>query len=93
MGILDSIKCALIEFFNFLIEHVLNNILSLIAAVIGFLPSLPINSSPLDWGVFGNAVGYFLPIGTMVQHFVLMLSLMALWYSYEHIMRWIKMIK
>lgn len=93
MGIFDAVKCALIEFCNLLIEHILNNVLAIIAGLINLLPSLPIKNEPLDWGPFGGAVGYFLPIGTMVQHFVLMLTLVLVWYAYEYVMRWIKMIK
>ncbi|GAB0171937.1 hypothetical protein LSPCS325_53740 [Lysinibacillus sp. CTST325] len=93
MGIFDSIKCALIELCNLLIEHVLNNLLSAIAWVIGLLPSFPIENEPLQWGEFGKSLGYFFPLGTMAQHFVLMLTVIAIWYAYEYIMRWIKMIK
>lgn len=93
MGVFDSIKCALIELINMLIEHVLNNTLSMIALIIGVLPSLPIPIEPINWGAFGVAIGYFIPIGTLAQHFTLMLALMILWYSYEYIMRLIKMIK
>lgn len=93
MAVFDAIKCALIEVANALIDHVLNNILSMIAAIIGILPKMPIPIDPLNWGNFGSSLSYFIPISTMIQHFVLMLGLMVLWYSYEYIMRLIKMIK
>lgn len=92
-GILNAIKCALIEFANMLIEHVLNNILAMVILIIGVLPTFPIPINPINWGDFGVAIGYFIPIGTMAQHFTLMLALMIIWYSYEYIMRLIKMIK
>lgn len=93
MAVFNAIKCALIEFCNILIEHVLNNILNAIAAVISILPKMPIPIDPLNWGDFGKYLAYFIPVGTMVQHFTLMLGLMLVWYSYEYIMRLIKMIK
>lgn len=93
MGVLDSIKCALIEVLNMFIEHVLNNVLRLIAWLIGLLPSLPLPNVELVWGEFGSAVGYFIPVGTLVSHFSMMLVLVIVWYGYEYIMRWIKMIK
>lgn len=93
MGVFNAIKCALIDIVNALIEHVLNNILSMISTIIGILPQMPIPVEPLNWGDFGNSLAYFIPIGTLVQHFTLMLGLMILWYSYEYIMRLIKMIK
>lgn len=93
MGVLDSIKCALIEIINMFTESVLQKIINAIAWIIGLLPSFPIENEPLQWGEFGKAIGYFLPIGTLLQHFLLMLALMIIWYSYEYIMRWVKMIK
>lgn len=89
----DTIKCVLIEFTNMLIEHILNNILTMIATIVSFLPKIPISPEPMNWGPFGSAIGYVIPIGQMAQHFVLMLGLVAIWYSYEYIMRLIKMIK
>lgn len=93
MSFFNAVKCALIEFANMLIEHVLNNFLSMIALIIGLLPSLPLPQNNLVWGDFGRSIGYFIPLGTMAQHFTLMLALMIIWYSYEYIMRLIKMIK
>lgn len=93
MGVLDAIWCALVKIINLVTEFVIDNILGAIAWTIGLLPSLPIKAEALDWGPFGNSIGYFLPVGTMAQHFVLMLGLMALWYAIETLMRWAKTIK
>lgn len=94
MGIFNALKCALIEFANMLIEHVLNNILSAIAFVIDLLPSVDFyEDSTFEMGEFGRSIGYFVPVGTMMQHFVIMLGLLLIWFSWEYVMRWIKMIK
>ena len=93
MGILNSVKCALIEVMNVFIEHVLNNVLAAIGAIVGLLPSLPLPDVRLEWGQFGSAIGYFLPVGTMIGHFALMVALVGVWYSYEYIMRLLRMIK
>lgn len=93
MDILQMIKCALIEFFNMIIDHILNNALSIIEFLIGLLPSLPLPTPSLIWGEFGVMIGYFVPVGSLVKHFTLMLSLVSVYYAYEYIMRWIKMIK
>lgn len=93
MGIFEMIWCALVRFINALSEHVLQKIIDGVAWAIGLLPSLPLKAEPMDWGLFGASVGYFLPVGTMAQHFVIMLSIVALWYAVETIMRWIKMVK
>lgn len=90
---LDTIICALTKFLNFISENILQKIIDSIGWIIGLLPSLPFEFSPIPWGDFGKSLGYFIPISTMVQHFVMMLVLMALWYGIEYAMRWIKMIK
>ena len=93
MGVLDAVWCALVKIINLVVEFVIDNVLGAIAWVIGLLPKLPVDAQPLDWGLFGDSIGYFLPIGTMAQHFVLFLGLMALWYAVETILRWTKTIK
>lgn len=93
MDILTPIWCALVKFWNAIQEHILQNAIDLIAWIISLLPSLEIGNEQLQWGEFGNAIGYFIPVATMVQHFTFMLGIMAIWYSYEYIMRWVKMIK
>lgn len=93
MGIFDAIWCAIVKVVNEVSEQVLQRVIDGIAWVIALLPSLPIGNEPLPWGDFGRSVGYFIPISTMVQHFVLMLAIMIVWYGVEYAMRWIKMIK
>lgn len=93
MGIFDMIWCALVKFVNMLSENVLQHVINAIAWVIGLLPSLPFAFPEVPWGDFGKSVGYFIPIGTIIQHFVMMLALVVIWYGVEYVMRWIKMIK
>lgn len=93
MGILNAVMCALIKVWNLIQDHLIETLVNLIAGALDLLPSIPIESEELVWGEFGRAIGYFLPISTMLQHFTLFLGLMLVWYSYEYIMRLIKMIK
>lgn len=93
MGILNAIRCALIEFVNMFIEHVLDNILNVIAFIVGLLPPMPLPDVRLEWGEFGQAVGYFVPVSTLIGHFALFLAIYGIWTSYEYIMRLIKLIK
>lgn len=93
MSILYAIFCALIKFVNVLIDYVLDTILATIGWIIALLPSFPVLFKPIEWGDFGNAVGYFLPVSEMVLHFSLMLTLIVVWYSVQHIMRLIRLIK
>lgn len=93
MGVFNAIKCALIELANMFIDHVLNNVLGAITFIIELLPSINFFGDAQPMGEFGVFMGYFIPVGTMLQHFTLMLGLLVIWYSYEYVMRWIKMIK
>lgn len=90
---LDNLLCILIKFLNLIVDYLLDVIIIALAWVIALLPSFPVQMKPIVWGPFGNSVGYFIPIGDMLKHFALMLGLMVLWYSVQHIMRLIKMIK
>lgn len=90
---MDTILCALTKFLNLIVEYVLDTILFALGWLLGLLPKLPVTIEPIEWGTFGQSVGYFLPVNKMMLHFTLMLGLMALWYSVQHFMRLIKMIK
>lgn len=92
-GILDVIKCALIDVLNLIIEYGLDTIVFAIAWAIAILPSLPFESVQVAWGTMGNSIGYFIPISQMLSHFSLMLGIMVIWYSVQHIMRLVKLIK
>lgn len=91
--ILNAVVCALIKFVNFLTEYILDTIAFIIGWVISLLPSIPWGVEPLQWGAFGNAVGYFIPISAMSTHFSLMLLIVATWYGVQHFLRLAKAIK
>lgn len=93
MEIFEAFWCALVKFFNFIIENVFDLIISSIAWVVALLPSVPFEPEPLDWGEFGNSIGYFLPISDAIVHFSLMLILMIIWLGVQHILRVSKMIR
>lgn len=93
MAILNAIFCALIKVINALTDHVLDTITSTLGWVIALLPSVPWSFEPLQWGSFGQAVGYFIPIPTMLTHFTLMLALVIVWFGIQHILRIVRMVK
>lgn len=93
MDIFNAIWCAIIKVFNLIVEHLLQTIIEAIAWVIDLLPSSPLPDTIIVWGEFGRSIGYFLPVGTFIQHFIIMLALVLVWYAYEYILRLIKMIK
>lgn len=93
MNILYSIWCAIVKIINAITETALQTIIEVIASIISILPSIPIMFQPVEWGPFGNLVGYFIPISQMLGHFTLMLTLVAVWYTVQHILRLVRMIK
>lgn len=93
MDIFEAIWCAIIKLINLFTKYILDSMLSTLVWALSFLPTIPILAKPVDWGVFGDSVGYFLPIADMIVHFGLMLALVVMWYSVQHVMRLIRMIK
>ena len=93
MDIFDALWCAFVKLINFLVEYLLDVIISGIAWAVALLPTIPILADPIDWGPFGDAVGYFLPVADMITHFTLMLMLIVLWYGVQHVLRIVRAIK
>lgn len=93
MSILYAFWCALVKFFNMLIDYVLETITDTLGWLIALLPSVPWEFKPLQWGDFGNLIGYFIPIADMLTHFSLMLILVIVWYGLQHILRIVRMVK
>ena len=90
---LQALFCALVKFCNMLIDMILDTIISSIAWLIALLPSVPWQFQPLQWGDFGKLIGYFIPIADMLTHFTLMLVLVAVWFSVQHILRIVRAVK
>lgn len=60
---------------------------------VGLLPETPFKFEAIQWGVFGNAVGTFIPVGKMATHLTLILSAVGLYYAARWLLRLIKMIQ
>lgn len=93
MGILNALFCALIKFCNLLIEHLLGSVIEAMGWLVSLLPSIPWSFPVLQWGAFGDIVGYFIPIPEMLTHFAMMLVLVTVWFSVQHILRIVRAIK
>jgi len=76
-----------------LIDYVLETITDTLGWLIALLPSIPWEFKPLQWGEFGNLIGYFIPIPEMLTHFSMILILVILWYGIQHILRIVRMVK
>lgn len=93
MNILNAVWCACIKVINALIDYGLETITDTLGWVIALLPSVPWTFEPLQWGAFGDIIGYFIPVATMLTHFSLMLLVVVAWFSIQHILRIIRMVK
>lgn len=93
MGVLNAIWCALVKVINALIDWGLETITDTIAWVIALLPSLPFAIEPVEWGSFGHAIGYFIPVVDMIAHFSMLLACVLIWHSTGYIMRIVRFIK
>lgn len=90
----DYIVCALKEFVQFLFDVLvawwMDWLTKLIAII---LPQNVFNFERIEWGAFGNFVGYFIPVAKMVTHLTVILAAVAIYYSWQHIMRLLKMVR
>lgn len=57
------------------------------------LPDTPFKFEPIEWGSFGKALGYFVPIKMMAGSFALLLLSIGGYYAIRTILRWIKMVQ
>lgn len=88
----DMLYCALIKFANILISFLFSWWVELLIWVLDLLPEADFSADPLEWGVFGTSLGYFIPVGTMALHFASILGALTLYFAVQHILRLVKMI-
>lgn len=90
---LEGIKCLLIKLFNLIFNQTFEWIIDIMVWVLQLLPETPFVFEPIQWGAFGDAVGYFVPIQTMLVHLSYILSALVVWYAIQHIVRMLKIIR
>lgn len=91
---LEIIKCALIEVFQFLFDYLIAWWMDWLVKIIEImLPQNVFKFERIEWGAFGNFVGYFIPFKTMVTHLTFILTAVAIWYSVQHLLRLLKMVR
>lgn len=76
-----------------IINFIIDLLVDIITFITGLLPQTPFNFQPVEWGVFGHAVGYFIPVGDMITHLALILTAVGLWYVVRWLLRLIRMIQ
>lgn len=90
---LDGLICLLIKFCNILFAVLFSWWIDLLIFMLTFLPASPFKFEPIEWGEFGNAVGYFIPVERMASHFVAILTAVTIWYMIQHVLRILRMVR
>lgn len=93
LGFFDWLWCLLKGFVNFIMDLLADLFYYTIGLVIRLLPDTPFQFEPVEWGTIGSAVGYFIPIPKMAQHFTILLITIGLYYLVRHLLRLVKMVK
>lgn len=90
---MDLVFCLVIKIINFILKVMFSWWIDLLIAMLSFLPASPIQFEPIKWGAFGNSIGYFIPVETMLKHFAAILTALTIWYGIQHILRILRMVR
>jgi hypothetical protein len=90
---LDTILCALQSFWYWIVDQTGTLMNGIIGTLLLLLPNTPFEFERVDWGVFGQAVGYFIPVSQMAADFVLLLAAILIYYAIRHFLRLLQMVK
>jgi hypothetical protein len=89
-----SLICAMKDFFNWMIENLFTVLDLILSTLLAILPTSPFDfSKKLEWGEFGQLVGYFFPIADMLTSFSLILVTITLYYGIRHLLRIVRAVK
>ena len=90
---LEGLKCLLIKLFNIIFNQTFEWMIDIMIWVLQLLPETPFIFEPIQWGPFGKAIGYFVPVAKMLEHLAYALVAIAVWYGIQHITRVLKIIR
>jgi hypothetical protein len=89
-----SLICSMKSFFNWMIENLFTILDLILSSLLAILPTSPFDfSKKLEWGEFGQLVGYFFPIADMLTSFSLILVTITLYYGIRHLLRIVRAVK
>lgn len=75
-------------------QSIIDFLLALIGAVLGFLPDSPFNfEGASEFRQIMGYINYFIPIGTFIKILAGWLTAIGAYYVYSLILRWIKAIE
>lgn len=83
--------CVLV--FVKIINALIDLVVLILNGLLQLLPDTPFNFTPLDWGVFGQAIGLVFPVASMATHLTLILSAMLSYYGVRWGLRLIRQIQ
>lgn len=90
---LDGLWCILVKIINFFTQGLFQWWIEMMIWVLELLPSSPFKFEPLQWGAFGDALGYFIPFDLMLADLARLLLAVTLWYAIQHITRILRIIR
>lgn len=90
---MDALFCLLIKIANFFLAVLFGWWIDALIFILSFLPESPIKFEPIQWGIFGNSIGYFIPVEKMASHFVKVLGAFTIWFGIQHILRILRMVR
>src|SRR5690625_3821514 len=90
--ILNWIWCIIKSAFYWIIENLLTILDYIAQFVLLILPDSPFQFEPIEWGIFGNIIGFFIPVATIIQHFILILTAIGFYYAVRYLLRIIKQV-
>jgi hypothetical protein len=90
---LFDLVCILKDLVVWIVNFLFDLIALLIQGVIFLLPNTPFKFESLEWGSFGQMVGYFIPVQTMFGHMAAIVGVMLSWFAISYILRLIKLIR
>lgn len=88
----DDLMCILKRFFNWLVDTLFDILDFLIGWLIKLLPESPFQFNQIEWGPFGQLIGTFIPVASILTHFTLILLAISLYYGIRHLIRLVKMV-
>lgn len=91
--VLDDVICAIKAAFVWMVDGIGWIIDFLIGWLIALLPNTPFVFEPIQWGPFGQLIGYVFPVTAMFQHMIFLLTAIAVYYLIRHLLRLVRMVK
>lgn len=92
IDLLLSIWCLLQQFFYWIVNNVLTILDYILQFVLVILPDTPFEFKQLEWGILGHSIGYFIPVATIISHFIGILTCISIYYGVRYLLRLIRQV-